>query len=301
MPMQSVNESTARRWQSGKFYFAALALVLCTPATITSASEVVFETTVALGCFPTLMQPPPCPVPVGADDSIVASNPSGELGIRVLDNDYTLLDFNLQGLKDTMVVTAWFVHFRPDLGPTDPIFEPVSPGLPPVAFMDTPVAPTWARFSEGLAREPNQLRIKGTGDARLFTTLDYNPLRIGQVPLVNGATVNQTTAAGTVAEQGPCCPNFPAGPRIDPIGGSYLRVFDPTTGLQVKDHRGRPALVRSPQRPVAIALFVHIDGMTSGLVPGVAVPPFVPDLPVTAGSFYLLGIFPLGPIMIDGS
>ena len=298
MRTKSVGKSFAPGWQSEIFYSLALVCVLLAsrPAT---ASEVVFETTLNMGCFPTLMQPPPCPVPVGADDSIVGTSPSGQLGIKVLENDYTILDFDMHGLKDTMVVTAWFVHFRPDLGPTNPIFEPVSPGLPPVAFMDTPAAPTWARFSEGLSREPNQLRIKQNGDGTLYTVLDYNPLKVGQVPLVNGATVNQTTAAGTVAEQGACCPNFPAGPRIEPIGSSYLRAFDPATGLQVKDERGHAILIRSPQRPVAVALFVHIDGTTSGLVPGIPVPPFVPNLPVTAGTFYLMGVFPLGPIGMD--
>ena len=39
--------------------------------------------------------------------------------------------------------------------------------------------------------------------------------------------------------------------------------------------------------------------MTSGIVPGVPIPPFLVDPPVTTGSFYLLGIFPLGPLGMD--
>ena len=92
-----------------------------------------------------------------------------------------------------MVVIAWLVHFRPDLGPNHPIFEPAGPGLPPIAFAGSPVAPTWARFSEGLSRhgEPNQLRILPAGTGWLSARLDYNPLKEEQVPLVNGSFTTQ--------------------------------------------------------------------------------------------------------------
>lgn len=131
--------------------------------------------------------------------------------------------------------------------------------------------------------------------------LDYNPLKPDQVPLVNGLVMTQQSLAplGSVAEQPDCCPDFPAGPRPEPVGASYLRRFDPETGFQVRGTDGRPELVRSPARPVAITVFIHIDGVTSGLMPGVPTPPFLLNPPVTTGSFYLLGVFPLLPLSMD--
>ena len=131
--------------------------------------------------------------------------------------------------------------------------------------------------------------------------LDYNPLKSGQVPLVNGMVLTQQgpAPAGSPAEQPTCCADFPAGPQLEPVGGSYLRQYDPATGYQVKGPDGRPELVRSPLRPVAIAVFIHIDGTTSGIVPGIPTPPFLVDPPVTTGTFYLLGIFPLAPLGMD--
>ena len=105
--------------------------------------------------------------------------------------------------------------------------------------------------------------------------------------------------AGSGAEQPVCCPDFPAGPRPEPIGGSLLRKFDPVTGAQLKDEKGRPMLIRSPTRPVAVAVIVHSDGMTSGIVPGVPTPPFLVNPPTTTGSFYLLGLFPLATVGMD--
>lgn len=199
------------------------------------------------------------------------------------------------------VATAFFVHYPPTDPPPDPIFEPIGTGLPPIAHMDSPVAHTAARYSEGMGREPNQFRIYGGGDGYLVAWLDYNPLKIEQVPLVNGMTQsNQALApAGNIAEQTTCCADFPAGPQIEPVGGSYLRQFDLETGYQIRDAGGHPELIPSPVRPVAVAVFIHIDSVTSGLVPGIPTPPFLIDPPVTTGSFYLLGIFPLGPLGMD--
>jgi len=109
-------------------------------STSVSANHLVFEKTVEMGCFPTLMQKPPCPVPTGIDSTLVAAHPAGKLGIRIFDNDAARFDFKIKGLRRNMVITAWFVHFRPDLGPTHPIFEPAGPGLPPIAYADTPVS-----------------------------------------------------------------------------------------------------------------------------------------------------------------
>lgn len=280
----------------------ACALLATTISSAAEASHVVLDEVVDMVCFPpSAMISPPCPVPVGADPAIVAPDPSGQMRIRVFDDDRALISIRLEGLSPEQVLTAFFVHFPPNQPPPDPIFESTGPGQPPIAFMDTPVAPTWARFSEGLSREPNQIHVRSSGRGRLLTWLDYNPLRSNQVPLVNAMVLpnQQPAPAGSGLEQGDCCQDFPGGPRPEPIGGSYLRRFDPLTGFQVKGPDGRPELVRSPSRPVAIAVFVHIDGITSGIVPGIPTPPFLDDPPITTGSFYLLGIFPLGPLGLD--
>lgn len=127
--------------------------------------------------------------------------------------------------------------------------------------------------------------------------LDYNPFKKGQVPLVNGSFTTQGfVPLEFEAEQPDCCLDSPLGRLKTPIGSSFLRKFDPETGFQLRDANGRVETVRSPGRPIAAVLFVHIDGVTSGLVPGFPVPPFIPEAPVTAGSVYLLGVFPLGGI-----
>ena len=282
--------------------FLTLLLTLALWATSPAAaggSPVILDEVLDMVCFPpTMGQAPPCPVPDGIDPALVAPNPSGQMRIRVHENDVTRISIRLEGLSTEQVATAWFVHFPPNQPPPDPIFAPIGPGLPPVAHMDSPLAPTGARFSDGMKMEPNQLRILPNGKGRLHTVLDYNPLKAGQVPLVNGMVQVQQGPApiGSIAEQGECCMDFPAGPQLEPVGGSYLRQFDPVTGFQLKDDDGRPLLVRSPTRPVVVAVFIHIDGTTSGLVPGIPTPPFLVDPPVTTGSFYLLGLFLLTPL-----
>ena len=282
---------------------AWLALLLFAAASpVAYASPIVLDETVDMVCFPpAAMQAPPCPVPVGIDPDLVAPNPSGEMRIRVRANDTAKINIKLNGLSTSQVATAFFVHFPPNQPPPHPIFAPIGPGQPPIAFMDTPVAKTSARFSEGLGYEPNQMQIWPNGKGRLTAWLDYNPLKSEQVPLVNGMVLaNQGPAPpGSGVEQPTCCMDFPAGPRLEPIGGSYLRRFDPVTGFQILDSNGRPELVRSPSRPVAVAVFIHIDSITSGIVPGVPTPPFRVEPPVTTGSFYLLGIFPLAPLGMD--
>lgn len=264
--------------------------------------SVVLDTTLDMLCFPpTANQPPPCQVPVGIDPDLVAPDPSGEMRIRVRDDDTATLSIRLDGLSPHQVATAWFVHFPPGQAPPHPIFAPIGPGEPSIAHMDSPVAHTRAAFTEGMGFEPNQIRILPNGKGRLIARLDYNPLKSGQVPLVNGMVLpNQGPAPeGFGVEQGECCVDFPAGPQREPIGGSYLRRFDDVTGFQVLDDDGYPEIVRSPARPVVVAIVVHIDGVTSGIVPGIPTPPFLVDPPVTTGSFYLLGLFPLVNLGMD--
>ena len=298
-------------WQpnGGRLLKASLAVVLLAAGQFAMASHdedddddaiVVLEASLNMLCFPPNdpLNTPPCPVPVGLDPSLIAPDPVGKLNIEVRDDDTATFNMKLNGLQQGMVATAWFVHNVPNQPPSNPIFAPIGAGLPAIAHNDSPLAPTTASYSDGMSTEPNQFHIKENGSSRLKINLDFNPLKSGQVPLVNNMTqVNQSLAPiGSVAEQPVCCPDFPAGPRLDPVGGSFLRKFDPVTGMQMKDINGRPALIRSPGRPVAVAVFVHIDGTTSGVLPGIPTPPFLVNPPATTGSYYLLGLFPLGAL-----
>ncbi len=263
------------------------------------ASSIVVNETVGMVCFPpNAGQLPPCPVPVGIDPALVAPNPVGTLRILTTSNNKAAISIRLSGMSPDMVVTAWFVHFPAGQPTPDPIFDPIGPGQPPIAMMNSPVAHSRASFTEGRGREPNGFRIHHNGRAHLLAWLDYNPLATGQVPLVNGMTPTQQTLApaGSGAEQPTCCPDHPAGPRIAPVGGSWLRRFDPVTGYQMLEASGYPELLRSPSRPPVIALVVHTDSTTFGVLPGIAIPPFLINPPVTAGNYYLLGLFPLGPL-----
>ena len=270
--MKNENPRRRRHGSSAPRRPGALWLVLVLAGVASSgASPIVLDETLDMICFPpAAMMPPPCPVPVGIDPAIVAPDPSGELRIRVRENDRAKVSIELDGMSPNQVATAWFVHFPPGQPPPHPIFAPIGPGQPPVAHMDSPVAATDAAFSEGLGDEPNQLDILPNGKGRLVVELDYNPLKSQQVPLVNGMVLaNQGPApAGSGAEQPTCCFDFPAGPQLEPVGGSYLRQFDPLTGFQSIGSDGRPELVRSPARPVAVAVVIHIDGVTSGIVSG---------------------------------
>ena len=266
------------------------------------AREPVFSTTLTMFCFPpTTMTLPPCNVPTGLDPALVAPAPAGELEIEVFADDTANLAVSLSGLSPAQTLTAWFVHFPPNQPPPHPIFAPAGPGLPPIAFADSPVAHTRAAYTQGLGREPNQIRVRRDGSGRLVARLDFNPLKSGQVPLVNAlAPAQQSLApAGSGAEQSPCCPDATAAPLFEPVGGSLLRAHDPVTGFQLLGEDGFPELLRSPGRPVGVVIFVHVDRVTSGAHPGFPIPPFIPGIPATAGSVYLLGVFNLVPLGMD--
>ena len=272
-----------------------------------SNSSVVLDATVDMTCAPpTAGMSPPCVVPVGVDPDLVAPDPSGELRIVAFDNDTTLAWVELDGMAPDLVITAWLVFVPPGSPPPAPIFAPIGPGMPPVAAPSAPMAATTARFSEGAGWEPNRLRVWNSGRARVIALLDYNPLKSGQAPLRNGmVAVNQGAApAGSGAEQPLCCPDAvipPApGPRLQPIGSSFLRRFDPATGFQMLGENGRPELVRSPVPVPLIVVIVHIDRTTHGINPGIVIPPFAEaGFPATAGDHYVLGIFPLGGLAMD--
>ena len=267
-----------------------------------SRASVALDATVSMTCFPpSAGMGPPCIVPTGLDPDLVAPNPSGELRFLAFENDTSLAWIELDGLAPDLVVTAWLVFTPPGSPPPAPIFAPIGPGLPPVAAASTPLASTGARFSEGAGWEPNRFRIRPKGGGRLIAWLDYNPLKPDQAPLRNGTmSMNQGLApAGTAAAQPPCCADSPVppapGPRLSPIGSSFLRRFDPETGFQVLGADGRPEILRSPTAVPLIVVIVHIDRMTHGIQPGIVIPPFPgSSFPVTAGDHYVLGIFPLG-------
>lgn len=262
------------------------------------------STTIPMTCFPPppapgsepgIGPPPPCLLPTDLSPDLVAPNPSGSANINQLGNGTTQIKIDLDGLDPDLVITAWISYFFPG-GPVapHPIFDPIGPGLPPIAGVSAPLAPTDAAYTEGLGLEPNEFVIKPNGKGDLDVDLDYDPLLPFQGPLRNGmANTQQSLApAGDPAEQPLCCPNgFPA-PDYQPVGSSLLRAFDPATGFQVLDANGRPQLIRSPRAVDFIAIVVHTDKTTHGINPGIPILP-IPGLSATTGDHYLLGIFDL--------
>ncbi|MFK7848309.1 MAG: T9SS type A sorting domain-containing protein [Rhodothermales bacterium] len=261
------------------------------------------NSTIDMTCFPPpnpggepgIGSAPPCLLPTNLDPSVVAPDPSGQLALKEMPNGETKITIDLEGLDEDMVITAWTSYFFPG-GPVapHPIFDPIGPGLPPIAGVSAPMAPTTAAFTEGMAPEPNQFDIKSNGKSKLTIFLDYDPLLPGQGPLRNDmVTTNQALApAGDDAEQPLCCPAGVPAPSYQPVGSSFLRAFDPATGFQRLDANGRPVLIRSPRAVDFIAIVVHSDKTTHGINPGIPILP-IPGLSATTGDHYLLGIFDL--------
>lgn len=270
------------------------------------ATVVVAQTsTIGMTCFPPPPAPgdepgigpaPPCLLPSGLDLSLSAPNATGSAIVQPLGNGTTKFTIDLAGLEPGLIITAWISYYFPG-GPVapHPIFDPIGPGLPPIAGVSAPLTSTSAAFTEGLGLEPNQFVIKPNKTARLIVNLDYDPLLPGQGPLRNGmVTTNQALApSGHEAEQSLCCPDgFPVTPSYQPVGSSFLRAYDLNTGYQQLDGNGRPVLIRSPRAVDFIALVVHTDKTTHGINPGIPILP-IPGLSATTGDHYLLGIFDL--------
>ena len=178
---------------------------------------------------------------------------------------------------------------------TRPCLCALGDGLPALAGVSAPLAPTYAGFTEGLGPEPNQFELNDSGGkARLRTTLDFNPLLPFEGPLRNDLVItNQVDApAGSGAEQPLCCPNGVPEPMVQSVGASFLRSFDMNTGFQNLDASGKPILIRSPLPVAFIAIVAHVDKTTHGINPGVPILP-VPGLSVTTGDHFLVGIFDL--------
>ncbi len=244
------------------------------------------------GGEPGIGPPPPCLLPTDLDPDLIAPNPSGFAKYQALPNGKHRIVINLEGLDPGLVLTAWVSYYFPG-GPVapHPIFDPIGPGLPPIAGVSAPLAATTAAFTEGLGPEPNQFDIKPSGKSQLVIDLDYNPLLPGQGPLRNGManTIQALAPDGSDAEQPLCCPNGVPVPEYQAVGSSYLRAFDLDTGFQKLDHNGRPILIRSPRAVDFIALVLHNDRTTHGINPGVPILP-IPGLSATTGDHYLLGI-----------
>ncbi|MCI0539852.1 MAG: hypothetical protein L0Z50_31980 [Verrucomicrobiales bacterium] len=281
---------------------AAVTLSLAPWLAAASPHDVIVNATIDMTCFPPPPPPsqapgigasPPCALPSRLDPRFVSPNPSGRARLIVKDDDTAIVAIDLSGLAPNLVMTAWAAYYFPP-GPTPhPIFDRLAPGLPPVAAVSAPLAPTRAGFTSGLGREPNQFVTHGD-KAWLRVHLDYNPLKAGQGPLRNEASlITQLAApADSGAEQPLCCPNgFPV-PQPQPIGAAFLRVFDPATGFQLKEPDGRPMLLRSPVPTVVIAVVVHIDDSTHGISAGIPIPP-APGIPATSGDHFTLGLFDL--------
>ncbi len=263
-----------------------------------------FNQQVDMTCFPPPPAPggepgigslPPCLLPTNLDPSFVSPNPSGVAKVRTTGNGNTKFVIHLKGLDPNLVVTAWVSYFFPG-GPVapHPIFDPIGPGLPPIAGVSAPLAPTTAAFTEGLGPEPNSFQINANGNAKLIVELDYDPFLPAQGPLRNAmAETNQSIApSGHDAEQPLCCPDgFPA-PIYQAAGSSYLRAYDMNTGYQQLDSNGNPILIRSPRAVDFLAIVVHTDKTTHGINPGIPILP-IPGLSATTGDHFLLGIFDL--------
>ena len=248
----------------------------------------------APGDEPGIGSPPPCLLPAGIDNEFVSPNPEGYLDLKVDENGRARFNMRLFGLAPDLVLTAWTSYYFPGGPAPDPIFEPIGEGLPAIAGVSAPLAPTYAAYTEGLGPEPNQFDISQTGEGKLRVTLDFNPLLAGQGPLRNElVNTNQTAApSGSGVEQPLCCPDGVPAPIPQPIGSSLLRSFDLATGFQNLDTEGRPVLIRSPLPVAFIAIVAHVDKTTHGINPGVPILP-IPGLSVTTGDHFLVGIFDL--------
>ena len=287
----------------GLGFVAVLVFLAWIPLTLHAQNGPV-NTFIDMTCFPPppapgeepgIGPPPPCLLPAGLPDEFVSPDPSGSVHIEENGSGEFTFDIDLEGLEPDLVVTAWISYFFPG-GPVapHPIFDPIGEGLPPIAGVSAPLAPTTAAFTEGLGVEPNEFDVKSNGKGKLKVTLDYNPLLPNRGPLRNGMAITQQSLApaGHEAEQPLCCPNgFPA-PEYQAVGSSYLRAFDLSTGFQQLDADGKPVLIRSPRAVDFLAIVVHTDKTTHGINPGVPILP-IPGLPASTGDHFLLGIFDL--------
>lgn len=287
-------------------------LAFCETSVAYAEGDVVINAVIEMTCFPPpppegedwgIGPMPPCLLPVDLDPWFVSPDPSGLAHMIVRDDDTARFNIRLNGLAEDLVITAWISYFFPPGPAPDPIFEPIGEGLPAIAGVSAPLAPTTAGFTEGIGPEPNSFTIIRGHDsdgAQLIVELNYNPMKAGQGPLRNTLVNTDQSLAprGTDAEQQDCCPDGLPEPKPQPVGSSYLRLFDTETGYQLLDEDGVPELLRSPAPVAFLAIVVHIDDTTHGINPGIAILP-IPDLPASTGDHFLLGMFDLREFHMD--
>ena len=285
-------------------FLAGILCLLVSMVTPAIAQPVTILTeNISMTCFPPppapgeepgIGPPPPCLLPPDIAPEFISPNPSGAARMDIFDDGTAEFTISLNGLAPDLVLTAWTSYFFPGGPIPDPIFAPIGEGLPAIAGVSAPLAPTYAGFTEGLGPEPNQFEVTPEGQGRLRVTLDFNPLLPLEGPLRNDLVItNQVDApAGSGAEQPLCCPNGFPEPMVQSVGASLLRSFDLSTGFQNLDANGRPVLIRSPLPVAFIAIVAHVDKTTHGINPGVPILP-IPGLSVTTGDHFLVGIFDL--------
>lgn len=163
------------------------------------------------------------------------------------------------------------------------------PGRPSVPLQSLFTGPV-----DGIGRgEGNRPRRIGNERWRLAGRLEWNPLKPFQGPVANSVEVNQAVRNpldvipdldGDSVDydvedmtQDECCFGGPPGfSTLQPVSGSYLRIFDKSTdnssgivsGYQVLDERQIPKLVKSPLPAWIFTLIVHTDETTHGVHSG---------------------------------
>lgn len=131
----------------------------------------------------------------------------------------------------------------------------------------SPCAPFDAPFFSGLGREPNEFRYVSPTSAVLRARLNFNPTYANEGPLHRMVPCFQRDVPGIQRTPQRQFPNPRTGEFV-PSASSFLRKYDPATGFELRDADGRPELIRSPTRALAIIVASHLDRLTHGVTPG---------------------------------
>lgn len=161
--------------------------------------------------------------------------------------------------RPDLVITAW-VLWIDDSNPNNPeIFRVADPASPMTSFR--------APFSSGLGNDPNRLIYTSPTAARIRRRMNFNPTYPNEGALARRDSCfqsDQPGIQGTDLTQ----PEVPGtGIRVG-TSSDFLRRFDQDTGFELLDRRGRPLVVPSPVRALAVTLIVHTDRTTHGISPG---------------------------------
>lgn len=161
--------------------------------------------------------------------------------------------------RPDLVITAW-VLWIDDRSTNNPeIFRIADPASPMTSFR--------APFTSGMGRDPNRLIYIGPTDARIRKRLNFNPTYPNEGALARRDSCFQSDQPG-VQETDFAQPEVPGtGIRVG-VSSDYLRIYDQETGFEKLDRQGRPIVVPSPVRALAVTLIVHTDKTTHGISPG---------------------------------